>query len=467
MRQTVGLLTFFLAPAVLVAQPQSRLLTHPRIPPQELLDRLNLELGWKLKIPVEGARDGILRTINRGNRIIVQMRSGELHSVDPETGILQWTAHVGNYYPGLLPIGFSDDLMFVVDAGRMVAIELESGRQRWEILLPAPVSADPISGSFFLHVPLTDGTIVTYILPRVAEEFPRFAERKSLSNASTAEEKIALARLEELRRRIAPAQSARSVSDTEAARFVLDQAKHLSRADRQKLVEVPQVFKEFRGGVTAAYTPIVGKDHIWIGGSGLEYLIVRRVKHDIVARLSYESPLAVRPGQYGDTIYVATQDSVVTAFDLTGVRAVWRYVAGSAVLETPVATESDLFLTTSENGVVRVDRRTGFAAWENRDATRFIAVNPKFVYTMDRFGKMLILDRLTGTELSRSTVGGYVVIPPNDRTDRLILAAHDGTMISLHDQAYKTPVNHTAPTAPPAPKPAEQPAASPPAGPTP
>src|SRR5262249_5745018 len=71
---------------------------------------------------------------------------------------------------------------------------------------------------------------------------------------------------------------------------------------------------------------------------------------------------------------------------------------------------------------------------------KVLAVNPKFVYATDRAGRMVVLDRDRGRELSRYNVRDFVVPTANELTDRIYLAANDGLVVCLHDRDYPTPV---------------------------
>jgi hypothetical protein len=127
----------------------------------------------------------------------------------------------------------------------------------------------------------------------------------------------------------------------------------------------------------------------------------------------------------------------------------WRYTAGTPVIHQPAATDEDVYLTSEQNGMARINRASGDGVWRvprgrdiltaNPDADRFLAANPKFVYALDRSGRLLILDRKRGITLSTYDVRQFPFPVSNEVTDRLYLAAHDGLLVCLHDRAYPTP----------------------------
>ena len=74
----------------------------------------------------------------------------------------------------------------------------------------------------------------------------------------------------------------------------------------------------------------------------------------------------------------------------------------------------DLYVTAEGKGLARLNRDTGEPLWNIRkrdfspEADRILAVNPKFVYATDGGGRMLVLDRKNGRQLSRYDVHDFV-----------------------------------------------------------
>jgi hypothetical protein len=116
-----------------------------------------------------------------------------------------------------------------------------------------------------------------------------------------------------------------------------------------------------------------------------------------------------------------------------------------------------VYIVAERTGLVRLDRATGLAVWTSPNAWRFLAVNPKFVYATDRMDRLLVLDRATGTQLSRYDTSAFNVVIVNDKSDRLFLAAHDGTILCLHDRGFPAPVSLLPPIPVPAAKPDKSP----------
>jgi hypothetical protein len=164
-----------------------------------------------------------------------------------------------------------------------------------------------------------------------------------------------------------------------------------------------------------------------------------------------DRPLSAAPGQLEDTAFLGRVDGHVYAIGVNSGKVLWRYTAGANVTRQPFAgqivegdrTERDLYITVDGKGLGRLNLDTGESLWGgakkseyNAEADRVLAVNPKFVYAADRSGRMLILARKNGEQLSRYDVQDFAFPVSNEDNDRIFLAANDGLIVCLHDKDY-------------------------------
>jgi hypothetical protein len=175
---------------------------------------------------------------------------------------------------------------------------------------------------------------------------------------------------------------------------------------------------------------------------------------DTVEHFSYtmSSGASVGAGQFGEQAYVGSKDGTVYAFDIPAARLLWRHVTGDPITRRPIALEEEVYVTSKNAGLTRLDRSTAAAPWRvphrgvvlesNPEADRFLAANGKFVYALDHSGRLLVLSRRLGTTLSRYNVRDWPFPVPNEVTDRLYLGANNGTILCLHDRDYRTPLRH-------------------------
>src|SRR5262249_29601825 len=93
MNKLLATLVVVLLPAASVsAQSLARTYPRPCTPPQEVLDRINLKMDWRVYIPMDGVRDGFLSIQLLGDQILVQTRSGGVALLDAATGATIWRA---------------------------------------------------------------------------------------------------------------------------------------------------------------------------------------------------------------------------------------------------------------------------------------------------------------------------------------------------------------------------------------
>jgi hypothetical protein len=175
-------------------------------------------------------------------------------------------------------------------------------------------------------------------------------------------------------------------------------------------------------------------------------------------------PITAPPGQHGEIAYVPSADRDLYTVNMVTGRILWRFTSPLPVYVTPAVTDTDLYVSPAGSGLYRLDRPSGQLLWHSRQAQRFLASNPKFVYATDRSGRLLVLDGRRGTVLSGYDTHNYTVPVSNDLTDRIYLAANNGLIVCLHDRDYAAPVRtRKAPELPPGPAkpPAKPPAEAP------
>jgi hypothetical protein len=183
-------------------------------------------------------------------------------------------------------------------------------------------------------------------------------------------------------------------------------------------------------------------------------------EYDTAARII--APL----GQYGDTAFAPTLDGSVYAIDGVSGKLLWRYTTDTALAQRPAVVEDDVFLTTVEGHFYRVNRLNGESVWREANGIRdkktlnvqrFLAANNNYIYVQDQKENLGILDRQRGTLLGTVPTKDFLFAFSNFYTDRVYLAAHNGTLICLRDTRLTKPIVHRIKDAAPA-NPENQPA---------
>jgi outer membrane protein assembly factor BamB len=415
----------FAAVAPLSAQtPVSRLYTTPSAPPTEALDRLHLTNAWAATIPMEGRRDGLytVQVLPRkgGQELLVQTRSGAIVLLDGETGRTRWSNRVGTPYRVSHPLAYNNSSIFVINNIQLYGMNRDTGRVEWEFEMPTGATAPPVADDEKIYLSLSTGRFEAYTLPNLVL-WAQQAQKGKVPGSMT--------QLESSRARkgvdvpaIGPLSGAR-----EANRLPPEGPQPTllySYATEDKIEAGPRragargrIVGVAKGAAKAAWTPI-------------------RARGKIVLPV----------GQFEDTAYVASSDGNVYAVGITGGKQLWRFTAGGLPTQPPAVLDTSVYVAIDRAGLYRLRRTDGDEAWLNRDATRFLASNMKFVYAADPQGRLLVIDRERGTTLSTYNGTRDFVFPVrNEWTDRLYLAANDGTIVCLHDRSNDRPEEMKAP----------------------
>ena len=424
----------------------SRQYTQAVTPRQEALDRLNLKLAWRLYLPMDGRRDSILTVQALGDVVMVQLRSGALMAINAQTGKKQWEYVLDTPYRVTTAVGHNAKFVFAISGTRVVALDRATGQFRWEYDLGNVPSATPVADNEFLYVCLVGGKLVSYQLPKPEEsgKGPAAASRREQMPTERQPGYDSL--------------SSRGV--TTSAVGPLGGA----RAYRQSIATGPQpnVWWSYGSGSRLEQIPLLTREAVVVAGSEGSFFALGKENGKPQYDFRTQSTIAAPPGQHGETAYVVSHDYNLYAMNMVLGRVMWQFAASSPISSQPWVTDDDIYLVPDQGGVFRLDRVTGQEIWRNRNAHRFMAVNPKYVYAADRTGRLLVLDRASGTELGVGETRDFQVPIGNEITDRLFLAANNGLFLCLHDRAYSKPVWNRKPEEK---KPeAKKPEAKPPAG---
>src|SRR5260370_42434225 len=95
MRTFVATLALVLTAPAAPAQERERFYSDPAIPPREALERLNLEVAWRVDLPMESRRDSIVSVQHTGRQILAQTRAGVVALFEAETGRPVGRARIG------------------------------------------------------------------------------------------------------------------------------------------------------------------------------------------------------------------------------------------------------------------------------------------------------------------------------------------------------------------------------------
>jgi outer membrane protein assembly factor BamB len=453
MKATATAITLtLLAVTTVRAQDPKRLYTQPSVPPREVLDRLNLKLGWRAHVPMDGRRDGIFSVQRAGDELLVQTRSGLVVCLDAETGRSRWRARFGRAYRTAVELGFNTQSVFVVNDQTLYAIERKTGQLQWDYDLPDGPTATPVADDDQLFISLGEGKVHAFALPRMTKGGTGKPEidknkkpggskddKKPNDKPTPGDDKYKKPDTGALSSSgvVGGGLSSKTVLSSIGA---LTSGRQASRTDRTGIQ--PHLDWTDAPGVRIELTPVLTPDSVFIAGANGRIASLatglKTIEH--FERALADGPISVAPAQHGEEAYVGARDGNLYAVKtLTGTTR-WRFTMGTAVTFRPSATDEDVFVTSDRGGLHRVNRSNGQMIWRNGTAARFLAENKKFVYATDRSGRFLVLDRGSGKQLSSYNLRDFVFPIANEHTDRVYLAANDGLIVCLHDRDYTTPL---------------------------
>jgi len=423
-----------LTEAMVTAQTDSRAHTRPLVPTREALAPLNLKLGWRTYLPVDGTRDGIATVQVFGSRILVQLRSGTIVAVDADTGQTLWKTRVGNPYQATHGLAVNYNSVIGYDVASVFALDKDSGKLLWHSELPNAPSGAPAVDADHLYVPVSGNHVLSYILPAKGGDEPgdRKDPKKEPSDKDVAAE-----------------------NDPRKAGYITPkQRPEASRpafavGGRGDQFQLP-VHWDYTTTSRIEYAPLLvpkADKHpgfVLMGASDGVVSVSYKEPHDIVYTLKSERSIVAPMGQTGSVAYIPTKDNTVIALDIETGKVMWRFSVGGPILYRPEATDEDVYIAATRYGLSRVKRATGDLAWPraNAEAERFLAASKKWVYALDRTNNLLVLDRSKGTRQAKLDMRGYTVAVGNDQTDRIFLGANDGLLICLHERDSLLPLWH-------------------------
>jgi outer membrane protein assembly factor BamB len=400
------LVTVVLVPTVGIAQSWDATYTRPRIPSRDVLARLNLKEAWHTYIGMDGTHDAIFGVQVLGDQILVQCHSGTVTLLDAQDGTTLWRAQPGKPYMVNESAAHNSRSIFLVRGGELFALDRKTGKIQWHMTLPHGVSATPFADEEHFYLCLLTRELYAYDLPETVQA--HLTNPLSLTG-----------------------------HDVEAA----DLEKAMSVSPRKPgQLPAPEHLWTYSAETRLERAPLATKDLLAISGVDGIYFACTKVNGRSLYRFRADAPVTAPLGQYGDIAFMASQDENVYAVDIPKGRMAWRFIAGGPILQKPEIQDDAVYVSPFRGGLFRVDRATGKEIWRNKTAGRFVAANKKFVYTMDRHGHLLVLDKARGNTLSYLDARAYVFPVSNERTDRILLAANNGLILCLHDRDYPQPI---------------------------
>lgn len=452
-----------LAVALAGAQDRTGIHSQPTLPAREALERLHLTMAWSGVVPMDGRRDGLASVQLNGKLLLAQTRSGLVTAIDAETGRTLWRTRVGKAYQQTFPLAFNRKSVFAINGVSLFALDRDTGTQQWAYNLPAGPSAPPAADDYLIYIGTGTTKLYAFILPRPdqADVVDSAPAATAPAEERTGREPLYTRAFEAYDRSAKPGFGEGQGGQPLYTRAfeAYDRSLNPGFATGGRGVQPIPAYESVTR-VRLEWAPVMSKAAILYVGPGGNVLsfekfpLSPKVASELFRYQLTDEPILAPPGEFEGMAYVGSQDSNVYAINIESGRTAWRFTAGTPITRQPAATEKDVYVVAARLGMARVDRETGAALWRlprgrltfpaNREADRFVAANPKFVYANDGSGRLLVLDRATGSRLGSYDGSLDFTFPVmNTSTDRIYLAANNGQLCCLHDRDYATPYRHS------------------------
>ena len=412
---------------VLAQRPvEVRLITRPKVPTTDNLDRLNLALNWYVRVPLDGPLDSVatVQVLPRGlaermtTELFVQTLAGTVYLFDAETGALRWKTPVGLRFQAVQPAAANEqsiilsrrEFFFVLnrDTGIQRVYKRVEGNKVFGYRMDSVPTAAPVADDDIVAFPLRD-RLVVYALP----DF----------------EKIMALR--------------------EKPPAILEQ---LKRGSLQPI----EAWKYFDPTLQLLSSPGLSPNRAGIVAEDGRFLALDR--DDGRLKFTYKvgeptSPLV----SSGNVALVGSADFFVYAFDMYRGSLMWRFAASGPVTRPMTINEVDLFVRADNRGLYRLDKYFGQSYWLSPEAEKFLAVHyqrdrdgkfvldregkvlARYVYATDSQNRLLVLDGDRGTVLARFDTAAWQLPTTNGWTDRVYIANNDGQLMCLRPRDSRRP----------------------------
>lgn len=447
---TVGIAVAALLTIGEFAHGAARPFTRPNLPSNADLNRVHLQLAWRNRVAMAGARDAISTAQVLGTQLLVQTRTGLIALLNGENGQILWQVRSRVPFDGQHALGHNYNTIFGYNQTFAFGLDRATGELKYIFELSNLPSASPVADAERLYVCLIGGRMLVYDL---TNPIPRRDERGAPG------ENLFVPREEEPKERdygpnrpnTHPAASPlNSRRQSLVSIGPLTTAVQASRGNEERFT-LPMLW-QYRVDRRLEQTPVVtprnrhDPGYVLLGSTDGAFTIGSKLGTEIVFNWKAGSAPVAPLNRHDHEAYIGLEDGSVIAMtmrllrDLEPGKVLWRTGTGAAIEHRLNVTDNHVYALPKHRGLLRFQRQDGELLWRAPEAERFLSASKRFVYALDRRGYLLVLNQATGNPLSRLDVRDFPVSVDNDHTDRIYLAAHDGQIICLRDRAHPKPL---------------------------
>jgi len=183
--------------------------------------------------------------------------------------------------------------------------------------------------------------------------------------------------------------------------------------------------------------PIVTEKHVvWTTEKG-HMNVAPLSRRTVEYRLKSSGPVVSQASSSGGKLFVGSLDGFVYGLTEVSGRLDWEVSTGQAVLKSPVAFGSDVYVVSSANELYKVDSIEGTypKSWQTpiKGIREIAGFGAETVYCIDDSGKLIGINRDTRA-ITKSIAGSSIeLVMPNGITDRMFFATKAGFIQCVHE----------------------------------
>lgn len=379
------LLSFVAAPSARAQMPFPRDL----IPGRVALERVGLERQWFSVIPmVETER---LTQISRTpDLLFAQTSYARVHTLDPETGRILWTASLGERSGFARGVAANSWAVFATNANMLFGLDRGTGRQLWRINLGTLPSSTPACDESRVMVGMTNGMLIAHRL------------------------------------------------------------KYLDEKGNEHIYDKPLPLWSYHAGTAIRTRPLPGENLVCFGGGDNKAWVVLADEPTVLFRLPTGGPIGDGLGAYGTrTLLVPSGDKILYAADLFTARILWTFPSGAPIGQEPLVAGEDIYAINTAGDLSSLDPNTGELRWTvPTQGGQLVSVTPTRIYLRSYNLDLFAIDRTTGRMVidpSGSHVRAglnlreYDLSIVNRFNDRIYFGTRSGMILSLREIGQAQP----------------------------
>lgn len=354
--------------------------------------------------------------------LFVLTSDGFVVAIDADSGKNRWSTEIGTPSRPTIGIGSNNNFVAAVDGTTVYCLDSTDGKVLFTGKTATSVSSGPAVSDDFVYVPLTSGRVEVFPIRNVGIGSERFIGHGR-----------ALAR---------PIVTESSVSWTTTAGH-LNVAHHaIQPSDREK-----QRIKDEKTKKLMAETYDEKKKEQLRQAKRLEDRIrIREAVGGITYRLRTRDQFVSAAAYKAGYLYVASINGFIYAVDEMKGQIVWEFSTGDEIEHSPYCIGNDLYVVTTSNALFKLNAKTGDRIWDKElsGISKFIGASKDRVFAQDNRGNIVLLDQESGQRVGQVSVSGVNLAYANTTSDRLFVGSTKGMIQCISEASSRIPHFHSA-----------------------